>query len=81
MNSPPVLPYPRVNRVRLLSDLKYSRPSLDSIGSIPAEASFPPESECDILVSTIVVIVVVVSCEHPLHSWLLLDSTEQSCVD
>jgi hypothetical protein len=80
MNSPSVLPHPRVNRVRFLSDLKYTRPSLDSVGPIPPEASFPPESECDILVSAIVVIVVVVSCEHPLHSRLLFDSTEQSCV-
>ena len=76
MNSPSVLPYPRINRVRFLSDFKYTRPSLDSVGPIASEASFPPESECNILVSAIVVIVVVMPSEYPLYSWLLLDGPE-----
>ena len=77
MHSPSVFPDPCVNPVWFLSDFKHARPSLNRIGAVPAEPSLPSEPKSDVLVRAIVVVVVVMSRQDPLHCRLLLDRSEK----
>ena len=81
MYSTAVLSDPRVNRVWFLTDFKNARTSLDSVGPVTPEASFPSEPQGDILVRAIVIVVVIMPSQDPLHRRLFLDSPEQPSVN
>ena len=72
-----VFPDPCVNPIWFLCDFKHASPSLNRIGPVPAEPSLPSEPERDVLVRAIVVVVVVMPRQDPLHCRLLLDRTEK----
>ena len=81
MDSAAVLSHPGVNAVGLLSDFKYSGASGETVWPVPTIACFAAESKSDALISAIVVIVMVMTCEDPFNSFLLFKSTKEPGVD